>query len=86
MPRYTLYYCPAPSSALWQFGSAILGYDAVRAETVAHPALPSLSAARLSRWSQVPGRYGFHATLKAPFHPWDTKLCIDPDSEMMASD
>ena len=68
MPRYALYPCPSPWSALWQFGSAVLGYDSHRATTVAHPAWPSLSEARFSRWSQAPRRYGFHATLKAPFH------------------
>lgn len=68
MPRYALYYCPSPGSALWQFGSTVLGYDAVRATIVAHPALPGASEAQIVCWSRAPGRYGFHATLKAPFH------------------
>lgn len=66
-PRYALYYAPAADSALWRFGSATLGYDAVTgagADFAVPPGCESLD------WSDVtaePRRYGFHATLKAPF-------------------
>jgi alpha-D-ribose 1-methylphosphonate 5-triphosphate diphosphatase len=32
--RYALYFAPAPDSALWRFGSGILGYDAATGEEV----------------------------------------------------
>ena len=33
-PRYALYYAPAVDSALWRFGSAALGYDALTGEDI----------------------------------------------------
>ena len=68
MPRYAIYYCPAPTSPLWQFGSAVLGYDSSRAMIVPHPETAMVSAEQFARWAERPCRYGFHATLKAPFH------------------
>lgn len=68
MTRYALFFCPAPSSSLWQFGSAVLGYDSARAEPIAHPDHPGVAPGQFARWAGTPGRYGFHATLQAPFH------------------
>ena len=64
-PRYAVYFCPAPCDALWQFGSSCLGYDSSSGLKVAHPA--GLDAAEAAAWAEEPRRYGFHATLKAPF-------------------
>ncbi|MGE7470404.1 DUF1045 domain-containing protein [Bosea sp. NPDC003192] len=67
LPRYALYYAPAADSALWRFGSATLGYDAVTGADIDF-AVP-LGCEGLD-WPEVtaePRRYGFHATLKAPF-------------------
>lgn len=67
-PRYALYYAPDASSALWSFGTKILGYDAFTGETVEHP---QTLGDFLERWPSLttePRKYGFHATLKAPFH------------------
>jgi putative phosphonate metabolism protein len=66
-PRYALYYAPASDSALWRFGSATLGYDAVTGEDVAFAAPPGCDAASWPELTAEPRRYGFHATLKAPF-------------------
>ena len=60
-PRYALYFAPPAQSPLWRFGSAVLGYDA-EAGT-----LRRFDAARWSEITAEPRRYGFHATLKAPF-------------------
>lgn len=68
MPRYAIYYCPAPTSPLWQFGCAVLGYDSSCAMTVPYPETEMISAEQFARWAERPCRYGFHATLKAPFH------------------
>ena len=68
MPRYAIYYCPAQTSSLWQFGSAVLGYDSSRAVTVPYPETELVTAEQFASWAERPGRYGFHATLKAPFH------------------
>lgn len=67
LPRYALYYVPAADSALWRFGCATLGYDAFTAEDVAFAAPPGCDANIWPQLTAEPRRYGFHATLKAPF-------------------
>lgn len=65
-PRYAIYYLPAASSALAQFGAALLGYDVVSGDEVPFP--PATAA--IADWREItadPRGYGFHATLKAPF-------------------
>ena len=67
-PRYAIYFVPAADSALYRFGSAVLGYDCYTGNDVGFPGpLPMKNGA----WRDLTGeprRYGFHATLKAPFH------------------
>lgn len=67
MKRYAIYFTPAPDTPLWQFGSSVLGYDASTGRVVAHPRHPLFAADGASDISAEPRRYGFHATLKAPF-------------------
>ncbi|SEL21365.1 putative phosphonate metabolism protein [Bosea lupini] len=66
-PRYALYYAPAAESALWRFGSATLGYDAVTGADVDLAVPPGYEGLDWSEITAEPRRYGFHATLKAPF-------------------
>ncbi|MDI4664457.1 DUF1045 domain-containing protein [Xanthobacter autotrophicus] len=66
-PRYALYLAPPAESALWRFGSCVLGYDA---EAGIEPAFPDLAGFDAEEWHKAtaePRRYGFHGTLKAPF-------------------
>jgi 2'-5' RNA ligase len=67
-PRYALYFAPHGSSPLWSFGSKLLGYDAVSGEPVEHPGTLGEFLVRWSSLTTEPRKYGFHATLKAPFH------------------
>lgn len=67
-PRYALYYAPHASSTLWSFGSRVLGYDAVSGQSVHHPEALGEFLARWPSLTTEPRKYGFHATLKAPFH------------------
>ncbi len=67
MIRYAIYFCPASASRLWQLGSAAIGYDAATGEDVPFPTYPLYNDPQASSWTQEPRRYGFHATLKAPF-------------------
>jgi hypothetical protein len=65
--RYAIFFVPPPESALYRFGAFALGYDSYSGHE-----LPSLSDDNLNaeEWRQLtaePRRYGFHATLKAPF-------------------
>lgn len=66
-PRYAVYLAPPPASALWRFGSAVLGYDAQTGEEVAPPVLAGFDRESWHRLTGEPRRYGFHGTLKAPF-------------------
>ncbi|PTM41032.1 DUF1045 domain-containing protein [Bosea sp. 124] len=66
-PRYALYYAPAADSPLWHFGCATLGYDAFTGEDIAFAAPAGCNADRWPQLTAEPRRYGFHATLKAPF-------------------
>lgn len=66
--RYALYFAPDPQSALWRFGSACLGYDAATGAACEALPVPGFSGDAWSALTQDPRRYGFHATLKAPFH------------------
>ncbi len=66
-PRYAVYYAPAADSALWRFGSAVLGYDALTGEDLPFAVPPGCDPALWPAFTEEPRRYGFHATLKAPF-------------------
>lgn len=66
-PRFAVYLAPEASSALWRFGSAVVGYDAATGQDVTPPSLPGFSAEDWHRLTVDPRRYGFHGTLKAPF-------------------
>jgi putative phosphonate metabolism protein len=66
-PRYAIYHASAPGSVLDRFGAELLGYDARSGEDISFPddvmhAVPDWHAL-----TQDPRKYGFHATLKAPF-------------------
>jgi hypothetical protein len=65
--RYALYLTPPPDGDLWRFGCAVIGRDAL---TGASCEGFSLEGYRPESWRNMtsdPRRYGFHATLKAPF-------------------
>jgi Protein of unknown function (DUF1045) len=65
--RYGIYYVPAGDTPLAEFGSAILGYDLERGTERERLAVPGLAEGQLARLTGRARRYGFHATLKAPF-------------------
>lgn len=66
-PRYAIYYAPPANSALARFGAELLGYDAVAGCDVPLPAGVVAAAPDWSELTSDPRKYGFHATLKAPF-------------------
>src|SRR3954466_10461340 len=67
-PRYGVYFVPAADSALYRFGSAVLQYDCYTGQTVRPLDAFAADADAWRRDSAEPRRYGFHATLKAPFY------------------
>jgi putative phosphonate metabolism protein len=67
-PRYAVYFAPAKSSAWHDFGSRWLGRDEFDGQALPQPVLEEIDLPQLEALTQAPRRYGFHATLKAPFH------------------
>ena len=66
-PRYAIYYVPVAGDPLYQLGAQVLGYDGYTGDAIG---FPREMTRRVSDWSEVtsdPRKYGFHATLKAPF-------------------
>src|SRR5262249_34535117 len=66
-PRYAIYYASAPGSAPDRFGAELLGYDARSGEDISFPPAVLRAVPDWHALTQDPRKYGFHATLKAPF-------------------
>ena len=66
-PRYAIYYAPPAEAAFARFGASILGYDAHSGKAVPIAAVLAQSFPNWRDLAAEPARYGFHATLKAPF-------------------
>ena len=66
--RYAVYFAPAESTALWRAGCRWLGRDPRIAVQFAQPEVDGWSAERIFEITAAPRMYGFHATLKPPFH------------------
>jgi putative phosphonate metabolism protein len=67
IPRYAIYYVPPAGSALERFGAALLGYDARSGSELAFPDDVVQMAPDWRDLTKDARKYGFHATLKAPF-------------------
>lgn len=67
MTRYAIYCTPSPGSALWQAGSRWLGRDAQSGSLLPQPAIDGVPGLAFAKLTDDARRYGFHATLKAPF-------------------
>ena len=65
--RYAIYFSPAKPSPWWTFGSHWLGRNDDDHSWLPQPQLEDIAPAELERITREPRRYGFHATLKAPF-------------------
>ena len=68
MPRYAIYFSPAITSPWWAFGAGWLGRDEWSNLPLEQAVVDEISPEALYAMTQAPRRYGFHATLKAPFH------------------
>ncbi len=65
--RYAIYYAPTALSLWWDAGSHWLGRCAARQCTLRQPVIAGVDAAQFQALTAAPRRYGWHATLKAPF-------------------
>lgn len=67
--RYAIYFAPDSEDPLWRFGCGVLGYDAASGRESASPPPDGVDERDWASLIASPRRYGFHATLKAPFAP-----------------
>jgi putative phosphonate metabolism protein len=67
LTRYALYYAPPAASPLFRFGAGILGTDAETGVDAPFLSGPPFDESDWPDLTAEPRRYGFHATLKAPF-------------------
>jgi putative phosphonate metabolism protein len=67
MTRYAVYFAPAEDSAWWRFGAGWLGRDAATGTAVPQTEVPGVPPEAFHALTGTPRRYGFHATVKAPF-------------------
>ena len=65
--RYALYLAPPTESELWRFGCDVIGRDAMTGASCDGFALEGYPPDSWRNVTSEPRRYGFHATLKAPF-------------------
>lgn len=65
--RHAIYFAPAEGSPWWRFGAAWLGRDPATGAEVPQPALEAVAPDDFRALTATPRRYGFHATVKAPF-------------------
>ncbi len=70
--RYAIYYAPPTTSELWQRASRWLGRDPATGN-VPNDGIAGIDGATLTAITPSATRYGFHATLKAPFPLADGK-------------
>ena len=70
-PRAAIYFAPAADSALHGFGADWLGRDALIGAPRPTPTVDGIAPEHLAAITADARRYGFHATLRAPFHPAD---------------
>ncbi|HYD78986.1 MAG TPA: DUF1045 domain-containing protein [Paucimonas sp.] len=67
MTRYALYFAPRSDSPWWKAGCLWLGRDPISGAELQQPEVPGLPRLLLAKLTSDARRYGFHATLKAPF-------------------
>lgn len=65
--RYAIYFTPAPDGDLHRRGSAILGYDCYSGAEIPTAGPAPIAPTELAAGVAGARKYGFHATIKAPF-------------------
>ena len=81
-PRFAIYFVPPADSTLYRFGAGFLGYDCYTGKDLAPSDTIGLGPSDWTALTQAPRIYGFHATLKAPFHLTPTSTESDLAAEL----
>ena len=86
--RYAIYFTPAMHSEWWTRGSHWLGRCAATGQSLKQPLIPGLSPSQFQHYTQEPRRYGWHATLKAPFQlmPGETPASLLAAMQLLAQE
>jgi putative phosphonate metabolism protein len=79
--RYAIYFTPPEDDVLSVRAATWLGRDAFRDQRLGQPAVDGFAPDELAALTEEPRRYGFHATLKAPFELADGRS----EAELLAS-
>jgi putative phosphonate metabolism protein len=66
--RYAIYFTPGHTDPLTRLAASWLGRDPFTGAQPPAPAVTALTPAEIAYHTASARRYGFHATLKAPFH------------------
>jgi putative phosphonate metabolism protein len=64
--RYAIYFAPSQTHALWRTGNCWLGRDAQTGQRL-QQSIDRVATTLFQTLTSTPRRYGWHATLKAPF-------------------
>jgi putative phosphonate metabolism protein len=78
--RYAIYFTPSSATRLARFGAQALGYDCDNAKDVPQLSISGVAPDALASLTAEPRRYGFHATLTAPF-----RLGAGSEAELLAA-
>ena len=78
--RYAIYFTPGQNDPLTRIAASWLGRDPFTSAQPPAPAVTHLSPAEIAYHTASARRYGFHATLKAPFHLADGATEAELDS------
>ena len=78
--RHAAYFAPAPDSQAWQLGSQWLGRCARTGAQLSQPLPHGWDALEFAQRTQEPRRYGWHATLTAPFALAPDRTIADIDA------
>ena len=65
--RYAIYFAPQPDSEWWNAGSHWLGRCSNRQLALSQTCPALIAPEKFSQLTSAPRRYGWHATMKAPF-------------------
>ena len=84
MTRYALYFAPEVGSQWWLAGCQWLGRDTVAMRAITPPPIKGLNAETVHELTDNARRYGFHATLKAPFHLAGTQTAASLEQALHA--
>jgi putative phosphonate metabolism protein len=78
--RYAIYFTLPSATPLGRFGAQALGYDCASGADVPQLAITGIMPDALASLTAEPRRYGFHATLVAPF-----RLGAGSEAELLAA-